>query len=128
MKGRDNRYLKTSISPTGEDMAFVKVASVSEIPVGAMKQVDLSGKVVMLANVNGRIYAIAGLCTHQQGVLANGQLDGNVVTCPRHGSQFDVTSGKNLRGPKVFGVRLKTGDEPAYEVKIEGSDVLLKSD
>ncbi len=109
-------------------MAFVKVASVSEIPVGAMKQVDLSGKVVMLANVNGRIYAIAGLCTHQQGVLANGQLDGNVVTCPRHGSQFDVTSGKNLRGPKVFGVRLKTGDEPAYEVKIEGSDVLLKSD
>ncbi len=109
-------------------MAFVKVASMSDLPAGKMKQVDLNGRPVMLANVDGSIHAIAGLCTHQQGVLANGTLEGKVVTCPRHGSQFDVTSGKNLRGPKVLGVRFKTADEPAFEVKIEGTDILLKSD
>ncbi len=109
-------------------MAFVKVCSLSDVPAGKMKQVDLNGKPVMLANVDGKIHAIAGLCTHQQGILANGTLEGNVVTCPRHGSQFDVTTGKNLRGPKVLGMRFKTSDEPAFEVRIEGSDIFLKSD
>jgi len=109
-------------------MAFVKVASVTDVPEGTMKQVDLNGKPVMLSNVGGTIYAIGGLCTHQKGVLANGRLEGNVVTCPRHGSQFDVKTGKNIVGPKVLGMRFKAGDEPSVEVKVEGSDVLLKSD
>jgi len=109
-------------------MAFVKVASVSDVPEGKMKQVDLNGKPVMLANVHGTIYAIGGLCTHQQGILANGTLNGEVVTCPRHGSQFYVTTGKNIVGPKIMGLRFKTGDEPSFEVKVEGSDVLLKAD
>jgi len=109
-------------------MAYVRVASVSDVPEGKMKQVDLNGKPVMLANVGGTIHAIGGLCTHQQGVLANGTLSGNVVTCPRHGSQFDVQTGKNIIGPKVMGIRFKTPDEPSFEVKIEGSDVLLKAD
>jgi len=106
----------------------VKAGTLSDVPAGKMKQVELNGKIIMLANVDGRIYAIAGLCTHQKGVLANGTLEGKVVTCPRHGSQFDVTSGKNLRGPKIFGMKFQTGDEPAYEVKIDGSDILLKTD
>lgn len=107
-------------------MDFVKAASVSEVPVGTMKGVKVGATDVLLANVQGKLYAIHGLCTHQSGILANGKLEGNVVTCPRHGSQFDVTSGKNLIGPKILGVRFKTGDEPSYEVKIEGSDILVK--
>ncbi len=109
-------------------MAFVRVASIAEIPAGKMKQVDLNGTPVMLANVAGKIHAIGGLCTHQKGVLANGVLEGAVVTCPRHGSQFDVRTGKNLRGPKMVGIRFSTADEPTFEVKIEGQDILLKSD
>lgn len=109
-------------------MAFVRVASVSDVPLGKMKQVDLNGKPVVLANVSGTIYAIGGLCTHAKGVLANGTLNGNVVTCPRHGSQFDVQTGKNLTGPKVLGMRFKTSDEPSYEVKVEGTEIMLRSD
>jgi nitrite reductase/ring-hydroxylating ferredoxin subunit len=112
----------------GEFMAFVKACSLSDVPTGKTRQVELNGKIIMLANVSGKIYAIAGLCTHQRGVLANGTLEGNVVTCPRHGSQFDVTSGKNLRGPKVLGIRFQTDDEPAYEVKVDGSDILVNVD
>src|SRR4030042_3661 len=113
---------------SGEVMAFVKACALPDLPVGKMRQVELSGKIIMLANVDGKIYAIAGQCTHQQGILANGTLEGKVVTCPRHGSQFDVTTGKNLRGPKLLGMRFQTGDEPAYEVKIEGSDILVNTD
>ena len=109
-------------------MAYVRVASIVDVPDGKMKQVDLNGKPVLLANVGGTICAIGGLCTHQMGVLADGVLEGNVVTCPRHGSQFDVRTGKSLRGPKVVGVRFKTSDEPAFEVKVEGQDVLLRAD
>jgi 3-phenylpropionate/trans-cinnamate dioxygenase ferredoxin subunit len=109
-------------------MAFVKVASASDLPEGKMKQVDLNGTPVLLANVGGSIYAIGGLCTHQKGVLANGKLEGNVVTCPKHGSRFDVKTGKNIVGPKILGIRFKTADEKSFEVKIEGSDVLLQSD
>jgi 3-phenylpropionate/trans-cinnamate dioxygenase ferredoxin subunit len=109
-------------------MVYVRVASIVDIPEGKMRQVDLSGKPVLLANVGGAIYAIGGLCTHQKGVLANGALEGHVVTCPRHGSQFDVRTGKSIRGPKLVGIRFKTSDEPAFEVKIEGQDVLLKAD
>jgi 3-phenylpropionate/trans-cinnamate dioxygenase ferredoxin subunit len=54
-------------------------------------------------------------------------LEGNVVTCPRHGSQFDVTNGKNLRGPKIGLVRLHTGDVKAYEVKVEGDVIKVNA-
>ncbi|RDE13879.1 MAG: ferredoxin [Candidatus Thorarchaeota archaeon] len=109
-------------------MPYIRVAGVSDIPEGKMRQVDLNGTPVLIAKVNGTFHAIGGLCTHRQGILANGTLNGTVVTCPRHGSQFDVSTGKNLMGPKVIGMRLKTGDEPVFEVKVEGADVMVRSD
>lgn len=82
---------------------------------------------VLVANVDGKFYAMGGVCTHRGGILPNGKLEGKVVTCPRHGSQFDVTTGKNLAGPKILGVRGTTGDEPAYEVKVEGENILVRT-
>lgn len=108
-------------------MDFVRAIGVGELPPGAMKEVVISDTPVLVANVGGKFYAIGGRCTHRQGVLAKGTLEGNVVTCPRHGSMFDVTTGKNLGGPKMLlGGRGTTGDEPSYEVKIEGDSVLVK--
>ncbi len=105
---------------------FVKAASVSQIPVGSMLGVKVGNADVLIANVEGSFYAIHGICTHRGGILPNGKLEGKIVTCPRHGSQFDVTSGKNVAGPKILGVRGTTGDEPAYELKVEGQDILVK--
>lgn len=105
---------------------FVKVATKQQLTPGSMMGAKVGDKEVLVANIDGRFCAIGNLCTHRQGVLSNGRLEGNVVTCPRHGSRFDVTTGKNLAGPKVIGVRLSTGDEPAYEVKVDGDDILVR--
>jgi 3-phenylpropionate/trans-cinnamate dioxygenase ferredoxin subunit len=108
-------------------LGFVKVAEPSEISVGKMKNVKLEDKEVLIANVNGNYYAIANRCTHRGGDLSKGSLDGNIVTCPLHGSKFDVTTGKAISGPKIAFFRAKTNDEPSFEVKIEGNDVMLKT-
>ncbi|MBM5805423.1 MAG: Rieske (2Fe-2S) protein [Candidatus Verstraetearchaeota archaeon] len=109
-------------------MGFVKVAEIQEIPVGTMKMVKLGEKEILIVNIGGKFYAIGNKCTHMGGDLSRGRLEGNMVTCPRHGAKFDVTTGKSIAGPKIGFLRVKTGDEPAYEVKVEGNDILLKID
>ena len=96
---------------------FVRVAKVSEVPPGKVKQVELSDKTqICLANVDGVFYAIGGKCTHVGGPLGEGVLSGTIVTCPWHGSQFDVTSGA-VAGPPA------TKPEPAYEVRLAAEEV-----
>jgi len=104
----------------------VRVAGIGDIPPGMMKDVMLGDKAILVANVGGKFYAVAGRCSHRQGILANGTLEASIVTCPRHGSKFDVTTGKNVGGPKVMGIRGSTGDIQAFEVKVEGSDVMVR--
>ena len=108
-------------------MEFVKVAETSEVPIGKMKMVKLDGKEILIANVDGNYYAIGNRCAHAGGDLSKGSLSGNIITCPRHGAQFDVTTGKAILGPKVLAFRLKIKDEPSFEVKVEGKDILLKT-
>ena len=105
----------------------MKVAEKSEIPMGKMKMVTLNGKEILVANVGGNFYAIGDKCPHAGGDLSKGSLEGNIVTCPRHGSKFDVTTGKAVSGPKILFVRLTVKDEPAFEVKVDGNDVLIKT-
>ncbi len=107
-------------------MDFVKAANTTDIPVGGMKGAKIGSVDILIANVGGKYYAIAGLCTHRKGKLAEGRLDGSVVTCPRHGSTFDIITGKSVGGPKMLGFRGKTSDEPVFEVKVEGTDILVK--
>ena len=136
-------------------MKFVRVAGVSEIPAGTMKHVEAEGTELCLANVNGTFYAISDRCGHENARLSRGSLMDIIVTCPMHASQFDVTTGKLMSGPvlelgglakmftgcpekvktavkKMFdGIAeeqrlIKTYDMPVYEVKVEGSDVLVR--
>jgi len=107
-------------------MDFVKVASAADIPAGGMKGMKVGSEDILIANVGGKYYAIAGLCTHRHGVLADGKLEGSTVTCPKHGATFDVITGKSIVGPKVLGFRSKTSDGRMFEVKVEGSDILIK--
>ncbi len=96
---------------------FVTVAKVPEVAPGQLKHVEPNGDTqICLANVDGTIYAIGGECTHSGGPLGEGDLDGNIVTCPWHGGTFDVTSGE-VEGPPP------DDSEPKYEVRIEGDDV-----
>jgi nitrite reductase (NADH) small subunit len=96
---------------------WVKMATLAELPPGGAKEVEHDGRIVALFNVDGVISAIDGICPHQGGPLAEGELEGSVVTCPWHGWQFDVRTGQNCLGGRV--------KQPVYEVKVEGHDVLV---
>ena len=98
---------------------FVKVAMTSEVPEGKMKAVQMLGHDVCIANVGGNYYAIGNLCTHVHGPLAQGSLKDYVVTCPWHGSQFDLRTGEVKRGPA-------STPEPVFEVKVEENTILLR--
>jgi 3-phenylpropionate/trans-cinnamate dioxygenase ferredoxin subunit len=78
---------------------FVKVASLGELPPGAKKLLDLDGRAIALFNVEGQVYAIDDVCTHDGGPLAEGELEGAEIRCPRHGARFDVRTGKALCFP-----------------------------
>jgi nitrite reductase/ring-hydroxylating ferredoxin subunit len=98
---------------------YVKVGQLSDFLAGKLKKVQVSGEDVVVGNVEGKLYAMTSTCTHRGGPLDEGELDGHVVTCPWHGGQFDVTTGKVVSPPPMR-------DEIQFEVKIQGSDVLLK--
>jgi nitrite reductase/ring-hydroxylating ferredoxin subunit len=108
------------------EIGYVRVADTSEIPIGKMKKVLVQGKEVLVANVGETFYAIGNVCTHERGDLSAGTLEGNIVTCPRHKSKFDVTSGKVVSSPKMMLFHPKIQDESVYVVKTEKADILIK--
>ena len=107
-------------------MVFEKVAETQEITAGQMKAVKFGAEEVLLANLNGVYYAIGNVCTHEGGNLSKGILQGNIVSCPKHKAQFDVTTGKVVSPPKVLFMHPKINNEPTYAVKVEGTAILLE--
>ena len=99
-------------------MAFEKVASLAGLKPGELKQVNVGGKEICLANVGGDVLAIDNKCTHVGGDLSLGDLDGDVVECPFHGSQFNVRTGEVVQGPARRPVT-------SYAAKVEGDDILV---
>lgn len=111
---------------SSHDRLFTKVAETEDIPPGSMLKTVIRDKEVLVVNVDGSFYAIDNRCSHQKGDLSKGTLNGKILTCPVHGSQFDVTSGRNVKAPKfLFFLKLKTVDLGSFEVKVEGNDVLV---
>ena len=97
--------------------AFVRVASVSDVEPGKVKEVTASGKTLALCNVDGTFYALDNVCLHRGGPLGEGYIDGDKVECPWHGWQFNVKTGCVPVNPDM--------KVPIYEVKVEGEDVLV---
>jgi nitrite reductase/ring-hydroxylating ferredoxin subunit len=95
---------------------FVKVASVSEIPPGEMKIVEIDGQEIAIANLNGEFVAFQNECTHRGGPLGEGILIGDVVECPFHAGQFNVRSGEVVSAPPTEPIA-------TYPVQVEGDDV-----
>jgi nitrite reductase/ring-hydroxylating ferredoxin subunit len=110
----------------GGKMVFEKVAEPQDIPTGQMKAVKFGEQEVLVANVNGTYFAIGNVCTHEGGNLSKGTLQGNIVTCPKHKAQFDVTTGKVVFGPKVLFMHPKIKDANTFAVKVEGAAILLE--
>lgn len=97
---------------------WTDVIAADEVTTG-LRQVDVDGTPVLLTRVAGRIVAIGDRCTHRGGPLAEGERVGNCVTCPWHGSRFDLVTGEVLRGPA-------TRPAAVYEVREVGGRVQLR--
>ncbi|MDR7521344.1 MAG: non-heme iron oxygenase ferredoxin subunit [Armatimonadota bacterium] len=101
-------------------MARIKVANASDLPEGTATAVTVNGMTVALFHRPEGWFAIEGTCTHRGGPLAEGDVEGFVVTCPWHGGQFDVRTGNLVSPPPARPVR-------AFRVVVEGEDVFLET-
>jgi nitrite reductase/ring-hydroxylating ferredoxin subunit len=93
-------------------MAEVAVTALDQLGNRELAAFDASGDRVAIATVGDAFYAFGDTCTHLGCSLADGNLEGTTVTCPCHGSQFDVTTGEVVRGPAREAV-------PSYPVRLE---------
>ena len=107
-------------------MEYLEVGKTGEIAEGEMKAYTVQDNDILVVNYNGSYYAIGGKCTHMGGDLSKGKLEGKIVTCPRHSSKFDITTGESISGPKIGFLKLKTKKEPFYEVKVENDPIKVK--
>jgi nitrite reductase/ring-hydroxylating ferredoxin subunit len=108
--------------PSGDGVVKVKVAKKADIAPGTMRGVEANGRKLLLANVDGRLWAMEGVCSHKGGNLAEGTLEGVNVICPVHRSTFDVRTGKVVRNVKIPLIG-KASDLKVYNVSVDGDDV-----
>jgi 3-phenylpropionate/trans-cinnamate dioxygenase ferredoxin subunit len=97
---------------------FVNVARRTDIPPGGKALAEVDGRPIALFNVDGCFYAIDDVCTHDGGPLAEGQLSGAEIQCPRHGARFDVRTGKALCFPAFEPVT-------CHRVEVRGDDIYV---
>jgi 3-phenylpropionate/trans-cinnamate dioxygenase ferredoxin subunit len=95
---------------------FVKVASADEIAPGQARLVNVRGKEIALFNIEGNFFALENACTHEEGPLAEGDIEGHEVTCPWHGARFDIRTGEVLSAPAY-------DDVVRYNVRVTGTDI-----
>ncbi len=107
-------YNYTQIDPEACD--FVEVGPETDIPNGTRLFVEIDEQQIVVFNIAGKLFAIEDRCSHDDGPLGDGELNGYEVVCPRHGASFDVRSGKVLSLPAVV-------DIPAYPVRVVDGQV-----
>lgn len=132
-----------------QNQDYVEVCKVNEVSKGYMKNVEINGKEIAIADLDGKFYAFADRCGHMNARLSRGNINQNVVTCPFHAAKFDITSGKKTGEPvleippgmeplppswqKYMGVVgqemsfIKTYDQETYEVKVEGDSIKIRA-
>ncbi len=98
---------------------FIEAAKTDEIPPGQAKVVQINGKIVAIFNSDGKYYAVEKSCPHLGGSLNEGEVEGEVVTCPWHGSKFSLKTGEVLGEPAKRGIK-------SYKVMVEESKIKVE--
>ncbi len=98
---------------------YISIARLEDLPPGSSKLVEYGIYRIAVFNLDGEIYALEDMCTHDGGPLATGRIvEGCQVECPRHGARFDIKTGNAMCMPAFM-------PTPTYEVKIEGDEILI---
>ena len=103
---------------TGAAVEWITVSTTGDLPNGSRRILEIDGLPVAVFNIAGHYYAIADVCSHNDGPVAEGDLLEYDIECPRHGARFDVRSGKVLSFPAIV-------DIPAYPVRVEGDEIQI---
>ena len=90
---------------------FVEIAPASELPNGERLFVEVEGKPLVIFNIAGQFFSIGDVCSHDDGPVGEGDIEGDNIVCPRHGAEFDIRTGKAVQLPAVV-------DIPAYPVRV----------
>ena len=101
-------------------MAFKKVGNISDVPPGTAKVYEVGDRAVAVCNVDGELYAIDDVCTHDEGSLDQGELEGYEIECPRHGARFDIRSGEVKALPAVLPI-------DTFKVRLQGDDIEIEA-
>jgi len=105
---------------------YIEAGKADEIEDGGIKTYKVQGKDVLVAKYDGNYFAMGRYCTHMGADLSQGTLEGKIITCPRHGSKFDITTGESISGPKIGFLKLKTKKEPSYPLKVENDIIKIE--
>jgi len=102
-----------------ETAEYVAIGPAAEVGNGERRIVEIDGQAIAVFNIAGTYYAVADVCSHDDGPVAEGDLVGDYdIECPRHGARFDVRTGKVLSFPAIV-------DIPAYPVKVEDGELMV---
>ena len=99
-----------------EKLEFIPVGEIDEVKVGERLFIEIDEKPIVILNIEGQLYAIADVCSHDDGPVGEGTLEGFEIICPRHGARFDIRTGKVLALPAFV-------DIPAYAVRLVGDQI-----
>ncbi len=101
-----------------DKVEFIAVGSVDELPTEQRLFIEIDGQPIVIFNLAGNYYAIADVCSHDDGPVGEGTMEGFEIICPRHGARFDIRTGKVLALPAFV-------DIPAYPVRVSGDQIEL---
>ncbi len=112
---------------------LIEAGKTSEFQDGTMKKLQVQGQEILLVRAGDKYYAVSNRCPHMGGDLSGGKLEGTIVTCPRHASQFDLTDGKVVRWMKGSGLFSAVGKAlksprplKTYQTAIKGDAILVE--
>ncbi|MGR3178664.1 MAG: non-heme iron oxygenase ferredoxin subunit [Candidatus Anammoxibacter sp.] len=97
---------------------YKKIANVNDLNDGEAKKIEFDGKAIALFKIDGNYFATDDTCTHEKASISEGEIDGDIVSCPHHGARFDIKTGQALSLPAMF--PLKT-----YQIKVDGNDIKI---
>jgi 3-phenylpropionate/trans-cinnamate dioxygenase ferredoxin component len=106
--------------PTNNDNAFefYSIGDANDLGIGERLFVEIGSRPIVVVNIEGKIFAIADVCSHDDGPLGDGEINDHIIKCPRHGATFDIKTGKVLSYPAIV-------DIPTYPVKIIDGDIRI---
>jgi nitrite reductase/ring-hydroxylating ferredoxin subunit len=104
---------------------FISVCKVSDIAVGTFSTFKIDNLDILVANLDGQVYAVSAICPHLSGYLGNGKIVGTSIKCPVHGAEYDLKTGKITKDLPWLMKKLtkETSDLKAYKIKIENSEI-----